>query len=125
MGDVHSEPRELGQPFAAPSRADHKDLGLLTCVTDTCVVYLDADFIRLRYTDLNVLDRKVLASFPGYSSLAGDWLFIISPAFRCWYFRPTFPTVSADIMMVNWWREGSSCNGVVWCGEIDYMQEFI
>jgi len=94
-------------------------------MTDTSVVYLNADFIRLRYTDLDVLDSKVFASFPGDGGLAGDWLFIVSPAFGCWCIRPTFPTVSADILIVNWWTEGSSCNGLVWCGEIDYMQEFI
>ena len=43
-------------------------------MTDTCVVYLDANFMLLRYADLNILNGEILASFPGYSSLAGDWL---------------------------------------------------
>jgi len=69
---------KLGQPWKTPRCADFEAPESLTCVADTCIVYLDADFMRLRDSDLNVLNGKVLASFPCYSSLAGDWLFITS-----------------------------------------------
>ena len=42
-------------------------------VADTSVVDLNTDLVGPRCADLNILDSKVLASFPGNGSLAGNW----------------------------------------------------
>ena len=42
---------------------------LRTCVADTGIVYLDADLMSFRRSDLNVLDSQVLAGFPCYGGL--------------------------------------------------------
>jgi hypothetical protein len=42
-----------------------------TSVADTSIMYLDADFVGLRWGDFDVFDGEVLASFPSNGSLAG------------------------------------------------------
>jgi len=44
-------------------------------MADTSVVDLDADLVRFRWSDFDVLNGEVLAGFPGYCGLAGDCLF--------------------------------------------------
>lgn len=44
------------------------------CVADARVVDLDAHFMGLGRSNLDVLDAELLASFPGDSCLAGDGL---------------------------------------------------
>lgn len=43
--------------------------GVCICVADTCVVDLDTNFVGPRGGDLDVLNCKVLAGFPGNSGL--------------------------------------------------------
>ena len=40
-----------------------------TCVTNARVVNLYPDFVSLWSLDLDILDRKIFASFPSYCSL--------------------------------------------------------
>lgn len=44
--------------------------GVCICVADTCVIDLDTDLMGLRGSDLDVLDREVLAGFPGNGGLS-------------------------------------------------------
>lgn len=48
-----------------------------TCMANTGIVYLDADFVRFWCFHFNVFDGEVLACFPGYGSLKGRQLHAI------------------------------------------------
>ena len=41
-----------------------------TCMANASIVYLNADFMGFRRGDLDVFNRQVLASLPGYSGLS-------------------------------------------------------
>lgn len=48
-----------------------------TCMANTGIVDLDADFVRFWCFNFNVFDGEVFACFPGYSSLEGRQLHAI------------------------------------------------
>ena len=43
-------------------------------MANASVVDLDADFVCFRWCDLNILDTKLFASFPGHGGLARNGL---------------------------------------------------
>jgi hypothetical protein len=47
---------------------------VLTCVANASVVDLNTDLVSLRGGNLDILNAKLLASFPGHSGLASDCL---------------------------------------------------
>ena len=49
-------------------------LSSYTCMADTSVMNLDADFVGLGRSNLDILDAQRLASLPGDGGLAGDGL---------------------------------------------------